>query len=140
MNRTATNQQIMPSLWLVLLAILATLHGVSVNAGSSQISQPAADVSGTYSSVVTTKRGKRRSVVKLVQNGNEIIGTWDDKPGDKIVGIRSGDTIVFEWFNKRAGYDLKGTWKIKGTGIEIEGTWERPDGASGGNWRLEKID
>lgn len=122
------------------LAILATFHLVSVNAGSSQISHPGADINGTYKSVVTTKRGKRRSVIKLVQNGNEIIGTWDDKPEDKIVGIRNGDTIVFEWFNQRAGYDLQGSWKIIGSGSEIEGIWERPDGAHGGKWRLTKIE
>ena len=130
----------MPGLWLMLLAILATIHVGRVDAGSSQIAQSSADISGTYHSVVTTRRGKRRSVIKLVQNGNEIIGTWDDKPGDRIVGVRNGDTIVFEWFNQRAGYDLKGMWKIKGNGILIEGTWERPDGNSGGKWKLERIE
>jgi len=137
MNRIVLIQKGM--LRLIYLTILVTLYTVSVNAGASEIEQVEVDITGTYKSVVTTKRGKRRSVIKLVQNGSEINGTWDDKPGDRLVGTRSGDTVIFEWYNKRAGYDLIGSWKIKSDGTEILGEWERPDGASGGKWSLTKI-
>lgn len=98
------------------------------------------DVSGTYRSVVTSRRGKRRTELKLVQQDNEIIGTWDDRPEDRVVGVRTGDRIVFEWYSKRLGYDLVGYWQIKEAGAVLEGIWERPDGASSGAWVLTRIE
>ncbi len=100
---------------------------------------PAGDISGRYQSVISTKRGKRRSVVDLVQSGDEIVVTWEARPDDRLVGKRSGDRIVFEWYNSRAGYDLVGAWTVMDAGQRIEGRWERPDGASGGKWILTRI-
>ena len=97
------------------------------------------DIIGRYNSVITTKRGKRRGVVRLEQNGDEITGVFEKK-GHRIVGTRNGDTIVFEWFVDGAGYDLIGKWKIKADGTEIVGRWERPDGAHGGKWILTRIE
>ena len=137
MNRSIRTR---PFLLTLLLAILAALNLSAAKAASPEIDPATVDITGTYRSIVTTRRGKRRSVVKLVQSGKEIIGTWDDKPDDRLVGTRDGDTILFEWYLERAGYDLVGRWQIKANGIDIEGRWERPDGASGGKWKLSKIE
>ena len=101
---------------------------------------PQQDISGRYQSVITTKRGKRRAVVTLEQDGDTLVATWEGRPADRLVGIRDGDRIEFEWYNSRAGYDLVGFWTVMPSGDRIEGRWERPDGASGGEWTLTRIE
>ena len=96
------------------------------------------DITGSYDSVITTKRGKRRHVINLVQTGSEVTGTWEDET-HTLIGVREGDVVTFQWFVERAGYDLDGRWTIVEDGARLEGYWERPDGNYRGKWILTRI-
>lgn len=156
MNRPFCLRQARPLARLVFILILSAIFTVKAgeaDSGGESARLPQlkgavlrfaansiAEVSGTYNSVVISKRGKRRTVIRLVQNGNEITGTLESRPDDRISGTRSGDTIKFLFYRKGAGYDLLGRWKILADGVTLEGRWERPDGAFGGKWVLTRIE
>ena len=127
----------MSSLKYLLIGALFSLGGAIPPAALAD--NATVDITGTYNSLITTKRGKRRHVVHLVQNGQEVTATWEDET-HTLRGVREGSEITFDWYVERAGYDLLGRWTVLENGARLEGYWERPDGAFRGKWILERID
>ena len=70
------------------------------------------------------------------QSGNDIIGTDVSKKGNKIIGIRNGDTIKFKYWGKSRL--ILGKWKINPDGTRLEGTWETE--SHHGSWNLIRIE
>jgi hypothetical protein len=106
------------------------------------------DISGTYVSEITaesqrspffwrTKTEYKNIEVKLIQNGNEITGSFGGSRG-LIWGRIEGDTIFFDWDVSGEG-NGKGKWTIKPGGNEITGHWFHTFRGSG-KWNLTKIE
>jgi hypothetical protein len=104
------------------------------------------DISGTYASEITADsqrspfyliETKYKNIdVKLIQNGNEITGSFGGSRG-LIWGRIEGDTIFFSW-EVSAGDGGKGKWTIKPGGNEITGNWFHTFRGSG-EWNLTRI-
>jgi hypothetical protein len=102
------------------------------------------DVSGTYISEVTGDNQRlpfskkiKNPEVKLVQNGNDITGSFGES-GQEIWGRIEGDTIFFNWQDS-AGNVGKGKWIAKSGSNEMAGIWSHTWWGSG-KWNLTKID
>lgn len=99
------------------------------------------DISGTYISEITGNSQRLPSrkpnpEVRLVQNGNEITGSFESR--GKIWGEIEGDTIKFDFLTPGGGTG-RGEWTVKPESNEMVGNWfETTRGA--GKWNLTKIE
>lgn len=118
-------------------------------------STPPPSLTGTYIADISGSKGLLNFLlrfpksgsnqeIELVQNGNQITGTFDDgRNGGKIYGDIEGDTIRFEWHTSNGGLG-KGKWTVKPGSNEIVGNFHkdanagRPDDS--GKWNLSKIE
>ena len=106
---------------------------------------PIPKVSGTYTSKITrdTQRWPFQFLkninpeVKLVQNGNEVTGSFGGSLG-QIWGRIEGDTIFYNW-QEGGSTSGKGKWIVKPGGNEIAGVWSHTWRGSG-EWYLTKIE
>ncbi len=96
------------------------------------------DFSGTYVGLTAEGRPASDSVVKLVQDGNKITGSYGSK-GGKIWGDVEGNTISFDWSSPR-GANGTGRWHFTQGSSEVTGTWVNRTTAKGGKWNLRKIE
>ena len=101
------------------------------------ISVAALDVSGTYISKYTSKRGVGKPVVFLNQNGNKITAQFDWDLGDETDGTIENGIIKFKWWSRKFS-ERRGSLKIFDDGKRIEGTWHSHHGSNKGEWTLIK--
>ncbi len=104
----------------------------------------ALDISGVYDAEISGQRTQavyrksRRFQVRLVQQGNKVLGTFADLGGE-IEGTITGNRIKFRWFSGTGSGGGQGNWKIVSGGDEIVGTWA--DGWRGsGAWNLSRVE
>lgn len=100
------------------------------------------NVTGTYSSRITgsqykkLKAGSREPEVSLVQNGNQITGSYGTE-GSTIEGVLVGTQIKFRWRLKTGGAGF-GVWHIVPGTNRIKGSWQ--SGHTGeGKWDLTLV-
>ena len=117
-------------------------------AKSEERSTPYFNVSGTYSSNITTdkswalkKESYRKTTMTLMQFGSKVTGT-DLANTLKISGTIERDTINFYMLpnNANSFNELNGIWKIKTDGTGLDGKWTIDGfGGASGTWNLRKI-
>ena len=109
------------------------------------------DISGTYSADVTgdTERlfqgAKKRTkfVVKIIQKGGEITGSYGDSAEEQTGGIfwgeLEGETIKFSWQNDE-GTSGGGKWTINRESNQLTGIWNADTWYGDGKWNLTRIE
>jgi len=100
-------------------------------------SQPASyfDLSGTYVS--------NKSEYKIVQKGDQIIGTYgyfsSGKFTGEIWGKIEGDTIKLDYYDPGGSTGI-GELKVSPDGTELQGTWTSSNRKHSGPWNLKRIE
>ena len=103
-----------------------------------------ADIISTHSMTLKTMlsdpEAEQKPEVKIVQNGSQITGTYDDGEG-QIWGEIQGDTIKFDYTTHNA-HTGRGVWKVKPGDDEITGTFTPMSHSDHkrGEWNLTKIE
>ncbi len=125
------------------LSAIAAVACLAVSTGWSN-GAIALDISGIYDAEISgvrthaVYRKSRRFQVKLVQQGNKVLGTFADLGGE-IEGTITGNRIKFRWFSGTGSGGGQGNWKIISGGDQIVGTWA--DGWRGsGEWNLVRAE
>ncbi len=136
--------------------IQAKLQAPSINETkieSTPVTDPGViDISGTYTADITGSRGLLRTFLKrprsesrrefkLVQNGNQVTGTFNDGRG-KIYGEIKANSIRFRWENDSGSYG-NGRWTVKPGTKELVGKFESLSGGmvfQSGKLNLTKIE
>jgi len=102
------------------------------------------DFSGTYISSTTGKnpsyfgfRGPTHEIT-LVQNGDQIEGSYGNGLPGKVWGVVEGNTIKFDWSKSGNTNNGRGKWTFQPGSSEVAGTWYR--GQFYGKWNLVKIE
>jgi hypothetical protein len=77
------------------------------------------DITGTYTSILTSRSKTSRPEVVLTQSGNKITGVVTPDDGYGLEGIMEGNTIKFKRYY--ASYEVRGILKISDDGITLVG-------------------
>lgn len=85
--------------------------------------------------------------MRLTQNGEEVIGTFEYKDGGKIWGRTEGGVLLFDWLQEgdlsvgRREVTGKGYLVISEDGSQLAGRWGYGDSRTdGGEWTADKAD
>ena len=89
------------------------------------------DFSGTY--ISSTSDG----VVRIIQDGNKITGSFGNK-GGRIWGDIEGNTIKFDYSYPTGGSGV-GKWLFTTGSSEVTGAWDSSTRSRSGKWNLTKI-
>ena len=95
------------------------------------------DVSGSYTSIMKSRRWKETPRVVLTQIGDKIQGVLIPDKGYGLEGKIKDNIIEFTYFAQFA--PITGTWKISDDGTTLSGDWEPNTGSNYGTWELIKI-
>ena len=109
--------------------VLALLLCAPLAAATNAPRPPPVNVSGDYHS--------NWDDVRLVQDGDRVIGTYVCCGGGRIEGkIYEGRVLRYRW-DQPGAWGL-GVWTIDGT--QLRGTWgHQRDAVGGGRWDLERV-
>jgi S1-C subfamily serine protease len=77
------------------------------------------DITGTYTSILTSRSKTSRPEVVLTQSGNKITGVVTPDDGYGLEGIMEGNTIKFKRYY--ASYEVRGILEISDDGITLVG-------------------
>lgn len=99
------------------------------------------DVSGTYISEITGKKGRLDAnqgslIVRMEQYGNQLSGRFGNFGGE-FEGTIEGEKITFNWYSSWT-HGI-GEWQFKPGSNNLIGTWKTKSGYEGsGKWNLIK--
>lgn len=129
--RSTSRPSLSCSLALTALLSLTLVVGLLSDSLASQpmCKKRRVDVTGSFDS--------NYGPVKLSQEGNRIVGTYECCGGGRIVGTLKGSVIDYQW--EQPGASGHGRWEVVDYGERLLGTWGTGESrTSGGSWDLQR--